>query len=370
MSSGGMRVLALLTDCFGAGGGIAQYNRDLVTALSQSGTVSRVVALPRYGHWDGLLPHKVEQKAPRPSRIRWIAAALQLARREHFDTVVCGHLNAVPLAAAVARLKRARLWVQVHGTEAWQPAGFAVRQGLGAAQLVTSVSRYTRRRLLAWADIRPETVRVLPNTFAADFAPASRSEDLAARHRLEGKRVVLTVGRLAASERYKGHDRVISAMRAVLARIPETIYLIVGSGDDEPRLRELAQREGVSSSVVFAGQVPASELPGYFALADVFAMPSTGEGFGIVFLEAAASGLPVIAGNADGSADPLADGAIGRLVDPQSSTEIVGALVDALHGRAVRDPARVQRFAFSNFAAHVDLLARGLAAAPVGPAKT
>jgi glycosyltransferase involved in cell wall biosynthesis len=140
--------------------------------------------------------------------------------------------------------------------------------------------------------------------------------------------------------------------------VPDAAYLVVGSGDDQPRLERLAQEAGVGDRVAFAGQVPDLELPDYFALAHVFAMPSTGEGFGIAFLEAAASGLRVIGGNRDGSVDALADGQIGRLVDPHAPAEIEGAVIDTLSGRhpVPAGAEATRRFAFARFAAHVDAL--------------
>ena len=102
----------------------------------------------------------------------------------------------------------------------------------------------------------------------------------------------MTVSRLASSEQYKGHDRVIRTLPRLLSQHPETIYLIVGDGDDRPRLESLAVECGVAEKVQFAGLVPPEELPDYFRLADVFVMPSTGEGFGIVFLEAMAYRRP------------------------------------------------------------------------------
>ncbi len=359
-----MRLLALVTDGFGRSGGIARFNQDLMAALSRSSRVSRTVALPRFAAASAATPVNVEQLAPSPGRAAWIARALALAARQRFDAVFCSHLNAVPLAAAVARLRGIPLWVQVHGIEAWQAPGALHRRGLAAATLVTSVSRYTRERVLAWADIAPHRVRVLPNTVTSGFAPCQRPDDLAARLGLAGRRIVLTVGRLSAAERYKGHDRLIAALPGILAQVPQAAYLIVGSGDDQPRLEHLARAAGVSDRVVFAGQVPDAQLARYFALADVFAMPSTGEGFGIAFVEAAASGLPVIGGNRDGSVDALADGRIGRLIDPNARTEIEAAVVDALTGRHPRPAAGAegpQRFAFARFAAHVDALVAGLA---------
>jgi len=432
-----MRILALVTDAYGAGGGIARYNQHLLSALSRSDAVSDVLVLPRFGCAAPDTPAKVRQLPPSPDRARWAARSIRLALQQRFDAVFCGHLNALPLAAALSRLRRAPLWAQVHGIEAWQPRGAAVRRSLAAAALVTSVSRYTRRRLLAWADIAPARVRVLPNTFDPVFAPQQPDSDLqlvpplssrpsvraagasapsrdpgpqalrgsltgpwvpdnragsgvvphtrglgprgfrddregcgsqqtaeqplAARLGLTGKRVILTVGRLSAAERYKGHDRIIRALPAVLRHVPDAVYLIVGSGNDQPRLDGLARQAGLVDRVVFAGQVADSDLPAVFALADAFAMPSTGEGFGIVFLEAAAAGLPVIGGNCDGSLDALADGVIGRPVDPDSGSEIAAALVDALAGRTVSQPAAVRRFAVQNFADHVDRLVRTLA---------
>jgi phosphatidyl-myo-inositol dimannoside synthase len=358
-----MRLLALVSDGFGASGGIARYNRDLITALAQSPRISEIAVLPRCGAEGAAVPGKVRLLAQSPGRISWSVRALALAAERRFDAVLCGHLYAVPLAAAIAGLRRVPLWVQVHGTDAWEAPGPLHRLGLSMATLVTSVSRYTRTRLLAWADVDPHRVRVLPNTVDAAYTPRPRRDDLVARYGLEGRRVILTVGRLSAAERYKGHDRVIAALPGILARIPDAAYLIVGSGGDQPRLRQLAEEAGVAERAVFAGQVPDSELGDHFALAHVFAMPSTGEGFGIVYLEAAASGLPVIAGNSDGSVDALAQGRIGRLVDPLAVDEIEAAVVDALEGRhpAPQAAQEARRFAFPRFADHVDALVASLA---------
>lgn len=357
-----MKLLALITDGFGAGGGIAQYNRDLMTGLSQSKHVESLVALPRFGGAGAPPLRGFTQLPPAPGRLAWSSHALRWALQRRFDVIFCGHINAVPLAAALARMTRAKLWLQTHGFEAWTAPTRLVRRATERAALVTAVSRFTRARLLAWADIAPDRVRVLPNTVAAAYAPRAPRAEIAARYGLAGRKVILTVGRIAKTERYKGHDRIIAALPVVVAGCPETLYLVVGSGADRPRLEELARSLGVADRVVFAGQVPADELPDHFALADVFAMPSTGEGFGIVFLEAARCGLPVIGGNRDGSSDALADGAIGRLIDPFDPSALAGALIDVLQRprAAAALGAGVHRFAFDNFASHIDDLVDSL----------
>ena len=349
-----------MTDGFGASGGIAQYNQNLVTALARLSPRRRVVVVPRFGSASEQLPEGVEQVAPSSGRARWSLNATRLAA-SGFDIIFCGHLYAAPLAVALARLTLKPLWVQAHGVEAWRSPSRAIRLAVERARLITAVSRYTRKRLLEWANIDPALVRVLPNTILPSWRTRPKPQDqnlqarqdLQARFGLAGKRVILTVSRMSASDAYKGHNRIIGVLSEIVCR-HDAAYLIVGGGDDVPRLKALAAATGVADRVHFAGHVPAAELADYFALADVFAMPSTGEGFGIALIEAAASGLPVIAGNRDGSVDALADGQIGRLIDPHDRNQLCDAIINALERRVEADPSAVKRFAFTNFSQHVN----------------
>jgi phosphatidylinositol alpha-1,6-mannosyltransferase len=349
-----MRLLALVTDGFGAAGGIARYNCDLMTALGRSKEVEQVVVFPRFGGQYINQTSRVLQLEPTPSAYIWAARALTLGISRNTDAIFCGHLNFAPLAAHIARLGRKPLWIQTHGIEAWEDRGGMFRKALKRAKLVTSVSRYTRRRLLSWSDLPPQCVRVLPNTFESVSRPLQRSKTLDARYNLNGRKVILTVGRLAASEAYKGHDRIIRCLRQLNATAERVVYLIVGSGNDQIRLKTLVRELGLLNSVIFAGSVPAEELGEHYALADVFAMPSTGEGFGIVFLEAAAAGLPIIGGNCDGSLDPLADGVIGMTIDPNDPNSLLNALMIGLSGGIdAATPHSLERFNFNKFANHV-----------------
>jgi phosphatidylinositol alpha-1,6-mannosyltransferase len=130
---------------------------------------------------------------------------------------------------------------------------------------------------------------------------------------------------------------------------PDAIYLVIGEGNDRSRLEGLARRLGLEHYVRFLGMIEQHELADYYRLADVFVMPSTQEGFGIVFLEAAASGLKLIGGKCDGGLDALADGAIGFAIDPASPDELLSAIVAALAGNGP-DPIQVERFRTNNFA--------------------
>jgi phosphatidyl-myo-inositol dimannoside synthase len=351
-----MKILALITDGFGADGGIGEYNRNLMTALCESPRVSRVIALPRFGKTTPGLPDKLTQWASASGRAMWSLRTTRLALSQRYDAIFCGHLNAAPLAAALALATRTQLWLQVHGIEAWLPPGIAIRKAVGQAELITSVSRYTRARLLAWADVEATRVRVLPNTVSPTMRKTERRADLVNRYSLANKQVILTIGRMASAERYKGHDTIIRALPAIAARVPSVAYLIGGTGDDRPRLQALANEQGIGDRVIFTGRIPDAEMPDYFALADVFAMPSSGEGFGIVFLEAMAAGLPVIAGNSDGSVDALGDGALGVLINPDDSGALAAAIVSALKGDANADPARGERFDFPHFATQLEAI--------------
>jgi glycosyltransferase involved in cell wall biosynthesis len=192
------------------------------------------------------------------------------------------------------------------------------------------------------------------------YRPSQKPQHLIGLYALRDKQVILTVGRLASGERYKGHDRIITALPQILKRLPQAVYVVVGTGDDAPRLKAKARQVGVADQVIFAGQIPTAALSEYYALANVFAMPSTGEGFGIVFLEAARSGVPVIGGDRDGSVDALADGVLGQLVDPDNQSQLIDAITKTLKQRTSMDPSAVDRFAFDHFSRQVNDLVRNI----------
>jgi len=357
MARSGLRVLALVTDAFGGHGGIAQYNRDFLSALARCDRVGDVIVLPRVsGRSVGTLPTAVQQLCPVEGRLAYSLAALWTAiTHQPIDLVFCGHLFMAPLAAVIARVLNVPLWVQVYGTDAWRELSALHRRSVESATIVTSISRYTSRRLIQWVGIDPARVKVLPCAVGPQYRPGPKPGYLIARHAAGGRKVLMTVSRLAASEQMKGQDRVIWTLPRVLSEHPGAVYLIVGDGDDRPRLEALATETGVAENVRFAGLVPPEELPDYFRLADVFVMPSTCEGFGIVFLEAMATGIPVIGGNKDGSLDPLADGVLGTAVDPEDDKELASAICTAL-GTAPANVDRASRFKVQAFTEHLQAL--------------
>ena len=137
-------------------------------------------------------------------------------------------------------------------------------------------------------------------------------------------------------------------MPEVIARVPTAHYVLVGKGEDAERVKQLRAQLGVADQVTLAGFVEEAELPDYYRLCDVFALPSAGEGFGIVFLEALLSGKPCVGGADDGFREPLRGGALGALVDVDDRAQLVDALVAALTAGG-KDAQRLRNEAVKHF---------------------
>ncbi|WP_421999015.1 glycosyltransferase family 4 protein [Reyranella sp.] len=359
-----VRILALVTDGYGARGGIARYNRDLLGALA--GTGAQILVLPRIGDATReALPAGVAQRPAILGRLRFALAALSEAWRSRpVDIVFCGHVFMAPLAILVGRLTGARCWLQAHGIDIWSDRRDSIRRAIESADMVTTVSRATRQRLLEWVDLAPERVRVLPNTVDDRFSPGPPPAALRDRLKVGTGPLLLTVGRLAASERYKGHELVFSALPALRARHPGLVYLVAGEGDDRARLeRRAAELAGEADAVRFLGYVSDAELPDLYRLADLYVMPSAEEGFGVVYLEAAACGLRVVGGAGGGSRDAVPDERVGLLVDPRDRQALVEAVL-AMLDRGRVDPAAIEPYRRPHFAATAGRLLAGLVARP------
>lgn len=329
-----MRLLLLATDAYGGHGGIALFNRELAAALSEH----EITILPRVirGEVTGVPPHVRFVAEAARGKLSYLGALMKM-RRERFDLVICGHINLLPVAWDAPLLV-------VHGIEAWAPR----RRSIAKCRGVVSVSGVTRDRLLAWSHFAGP-IWVLPNAVHFEqYGIRPKRAGLVARYGLEGKRVLLTVGRLDAAERSKGFDQVLD----VLPRLPaDVVYLIAGGGDDAPRLQQKAVQLGVADRVVFTGLFAEDDKPDLYNLADVYVMPSRGEGFGFVFLEAMACGVPVIGSRTDGGREALLDGELGTLVDPDDPEEVRDAIVAALARGERRIPPGLDYFSFEKFAA-------------------
>lgn len=270
-------------------------------------------------------------------RVATLRAIRRIVREQRIGVVCIGELVAGGwLAATCRRLFGVKTLIYVHGEEIstrslYDQRGQRKRRSLANADGIIAVSRFTRDTLTAGFGVPAGKIELVSNGVnLARFAPRPRSASLVARYGLEGRRVLLTVGRLYPR---KGMDRVIECLPEVLRSFPDLVYLIVGGGTYQPALAALAEEQGVRDHVVFAGAVPEDELTDHYALGDVFIMANREmpdgdtEGFGLVFLEANACGLPVIAGTAGGSVDAVTDMVNGLVVNGDDIADITRAIL-------------------------------------------
>jgi phosphatidylinositol alpha-1,6-mannosyltransferase len=327
----GLRVLYLATDAYGEHGGIALFSRNLIEALDADDRVAEIVCPPRIARGAiGPLPPKLNYDLRGlTGRAAYLRTVLGHVLSGRFDAIIVPHIGLAPIAWAAAKLTGARWALCLHGVEAWPAVASARRRFFGLrADAIVSVSALTLGRFRSWCPVDPARCVVIPNAMDfTSYAPGPRDPVLEARYGLTGKRVILTLGRLDPRERYKGFDEIIELLPELA---PDVTYLIAGKGEDRARLEAKAAALGVADRVVFAGMVPEAEKVATYRLADAYAMPSTGEGFGFVFLEAMACGIPAIASDLDGGREAVREGKLGQVVDPRDREGLKAAIVRAL----------------------------------------
>lgn len=272
-----------------------------------------------------------------PVRLRTLVFATQIITNGFYrkpNLVITTHLNFSVAAYWLKRFTGISYWTVVHGVEAWDIQRPALKTALQHADRIISVSIYTRDRLLQEQHLDPAKISLLPNTFDADrFQIAPKPEYLLKRYGLTvDHSIILTVARLDKSEQYKGYDQIIQALPEIRRQVPNVHYILVGKGSDRSRIEQLIAQLNLQDNVTLAGFIPDRELGDHYNLCDVFAMPSKGEGFGIVYLEALACGKPTLGGSKDGAVDALCHGELGALVDPDKIEEIAQTLTKILQG--------------------------------------
>ncbi|WP_017304564.1 glycosyltransferase family 4 protein [Spirulina subsalsa] len=273
-------------------------------------------------------------------RLRLAAALLKTLLTQRPHHVFCGHINLAPLIHTLCKPLGIPYTVLTYGKEVWEVLPESKRYALQAAQGIWTISRYSRDRLCKANQIPENQVQFLPCIVdETQFTPGEKPPSLLEKYHLTGCTVLMTVARLWSGDPYKGVDVTIRALPAILKEFPEVKYLIIGRGDDQPRLAQLAQDLGVAERVIFAGFVPTEDLSAHYRVADIYVMPSQ-EGFGIVYLEAMVSGIPVISGDNDGSADPLQDGRVGWRVPHRDVDSVAQACLEVL--RNLNNPAELR----------------------------
>lgn len=337
------QLVGLFPDVLGIGG-IQEVSRQTIRALldisAHNGWSSSLLGLndpPGTHEFSAGGAHKINFRGFGRSKIRFVLAALQNARKKP-RIVLAAHPNLAPPAAWMKRLApQLKIIVVAHGVEVWQPLPSRRRAALLSADIVLAASTSTIQKLTEVQGVPPEKIKKIPWPLDPEVLQMADAPELLLPPKgFPPSPVILTVGRWAASEKYKGADNLIHALAQLRPAFPTLNLVAVGAGDDLPRLQKIAADLGVVSSVHFLTGLSKTDLAACYAHADIFALPSTGEGYGLVFLEAMAFAKPIVAAAAGGSTDLVEDNVNGILIAPRDQSALTNTLERLLRDDSLR----------------------------------
>jgi len=290
------------------------------------------------------------------AKICFLLAALTAARKTG-GIILAAHPNLAVPATWIRRIApRLRVVTICHGVEVWNPISRRRRRALAGSDLVLAPSRFTLEKLSAVQCAPLEKLRLLPWPLNPTFLAMAAQRTLPLPPGFPAGCVLLTVGRWAASERYKGLDELIRALAILRPALQNLSLVAIGSGDDLARLRRMANELGLRDCVHFVERLSRDEIAACYAHAQIFVLPSTGEGFGIVFLEAMAFAKPIVAAAFGGAKDLVEHDVNGLLIAPHDTAglaQAIEALVrdDALRARLGSRGAEIvrARYDFKSF---------------------
>ena len=347
------RILFLYLNAFSVTGGIEKFNKAFMKALQDISTEGDLSYKTFSAYDDDPDLRYVDAESYRGFKGRKFSFAFKsISAAFTTDTVVIGHINLAPIGLVIKLLKPSISLVLIgHGVEVWDKLPFIKKYFIRKVNLILAVSSFTKSKIIAMHQISEEKIKILPNTLDPFFIipdKLEKPEYLLTRYKLnKDQKILLTLGRISDKEGHKGYDKVINILPEVLNHNSNLFYILAGGYDENEKRRvmELVEKKNLNNNFILTGYIEDEELTDHYLLADIFVMPSTQEGFGIVFLEAAVCGLQVIAGNKDGSVDALLNGKLGKLVDPDNSKELLNAIIGLL-----KYPSSDQRnLVFENF---------------------
>jgi len=289
------------------------------------------------GHEFEIAEQRVSLRGFKRSKVGFVGSALGKSSRDA-RIVLAGHpYLALPAAWMKWLSPQLKTIVMSHGVEVWNPLPRLRRRALLSADIVLAPSNDTAQKLAEIQGVPPANIRKLAWPLNPDFLKmADHPAELSLPKNFPEGRVILTVGRWAASERYKGVDDLIRSVAQLQRKFPRLCLAAVGDGDDLPRLEKIANDLGVSASVRFLTNLSGKEIAACYARSEIFALPSTGEGFGLVFLEAMAFGKPLIGSARGGITDIIEDKVNGLLVPAEDLKSLVEALAELLENESLR----------------------------------
>jgi phosphatidylinositol alpha-1,6-mannosyltransferase len=331
-----MKILYLATESFGGYGGISKYNCDLIEALLRIENIDEISLINRNRYDEDAFKHpKLNIVKNRHKTIfSYINEAFK-ASKKLFNSgiIICGHINLLPLAYLLSTLAKTKVVLLVYGIDVWKHPGFLKKLLCSRIGNIWSISNFTLNKMNEWANILCCNCTVIPNAINLnEYNNTSCDKNIfIEKYSIEGTKILLSICRLSSRERYKGIDEIIEIMPELLRNYKNLKYVIAGTGDDIPRLMDKVDRLGLNDSVKFIGYVNEADKKYMLSTADAFVMPGRGEGFGFVYLEAIACGLPTLGSTLDGSREALMNGKIGFLCNPDSKQSIIDGVYRCLN---------------------------------------
>lgn len=348
------KILFLYLDAFSATGGIEKFNKAFMKALqdiSNKGTLKYQCVSAYDNNPDLRYIAEENYKGFNGNRFSFMVYAIKSAFKS--DDVILGHINLSAIGILIKIINpKIKIILIAHGVEVWDKLFFIKNIFLKKADQIIVVSSFTKNKVIEKHQIKDEKIKILHNTLDPFFHIPDKIEKpdyLLSRYKLnKDQKILLTLGRISNKEGQKGYDKVINILSEILIHNPNLVYVLAGKYDEneKSRVMKLVEEKKIKNNFILTGYIEDNELTDHYLLADIFVMPSTQEGFGIVFLEALACGLQVIAGNKDGSVDALLNGKLGKLVDPGNSKALLDAIVDLLKCH----PVDQRNLVFDNFA--------------------
>lgn len=338
------RCLMIITGALTLGGGIAAANRLALHALLDAGYLVNVIALNEPTNASATIPNLDTYRGMANRKIAFAVASWRAILTKRYQVIFCDHVNLAMVLAPLSWTKRCKYIVRLNGVEVFPGnLNWEGKTGLKAAHRYMAISDHTKEMVLAQipnisvkvCDLSLDENRsVLPNIESLSISYKIPLLAVDGCQRFLRDKVILHVGRMSRNEQYKGQDMLIHAFPHILASAPGTQLVLVGRGDDEDRLLQLARRQtaSVQEAIFMTGFVSDEQLEQLYQSCYIFAMPSRGEGFGLVYLEAMRWAKPCLGSRTDSARCIIHDGETGLLVDDPTCPEEIGIkLADILN---------------------------------------
>lgn len=352
------RILFLGLSAFSKAGGIEKVNKSWLKSLhdlnKERPEIKYKAAILLDDQADERYIHPIHFKGFKGQRIRFIIYSV--IKGLFADTLILSHIHLAPIAWIVLQIKpKTKIIIHAHGIEVWRKLNAVQKKVMHASTQILAVSHFTKQQIVDKHQIDEHQITVFPNALDPFFKIPKTLEkpiNLLERYQIKPQQKVLfTLARLSFTEQYKGYDKIIQLLPALLKINPNVVYLIAGKADEKEtlRLQELVHQNQLNKHVRFLGFIPEEELIAHYQLADVYVMPSDGEGFGISFIEASACGVPVLAGNSDGSTNAVITEKTGLLCEVNKPKDILEKINRLLNFNATSLAIQKLTLDFYNF---------------------